>query len=262
MMWLTPFLHLRCKAIFFTSLMTVLSWYNYDIKLTSCYRKVYDKNGYIMDKKELLKNTILSLDNDSFFELKTYFFKDFFGFYFLDDSEVTQGIFAEKLYDYFEKVELNNNKDFPNLLQKYMQSLDDKVSKYIEKSPRKKNTETKDIPRARKYYNKIIEYKKQNDIDYNRLRDYSRIMFCLYVEIINRNDIITNFDYSVSSLKSSKLIQSMKKSETPKNNVTKNILEKKNVFFGQNRGFSYEMCNRIIAIIVLFEIISHNVDGE
>ena len=130
-MWLTPFLHLRCKAIFFTSLMTVLSWYNYDIKLTSCYRKVYEKNGYIMDKKELLKNTILSLDNDSFFELKTYFFKDFFGFYFLDDSEVTQGIFAEKLYDYFEKVELNNNKDFPNLLQKYMQSLDDKVSKYI-----------------------------------------------------------------------------------------------------------------------------------
>ena len=52
MMWLTPFLHLRCKAIFFTSLMTVLSWYNYDIKLTSCYRKVYEKNGYIMDKKE------------------------------------------------------------------------------------------------------------------------------------------------------------------------------------------------------------------
>ena len=45
--------------------------------------------------------------------------------------------------------------------------------------------------------------------------------------------------------------------------LQKNILEKKNVFFGQNRkDFSYEMCNRIIAIIVLFEIISHNVDGE
>ncbi len=27
-----------------------------------------------MDKKELLKNTILSLDSDSFFEFKTYFF--------------------------------------------------------------------------------------------------------------------------------------------------------------------------------------------
>lgn len=118
-----------------------------------------------MDKKELLKNTILSLDSDSFFEFKTYFFREFFGFNFLDDSEVTQGIFAEKLYDYFEKVEYSNNKDFPNLLQKYMQSLDDKVSKYIEKSPRKKNTDTEDIPRARKYYNKIIEYKKQNDIE-------------------------------------------------------------------------------------------------
>ena len=62
-------------------------------------------------------------------------------------------------------------------------------------------------------------------------------MFCLYVEIINRNDIITNFDYSVSSLKSSKLIQSMKKSETPKNNVTKNILEKKNVFLVKIEDF-------------------------
>lgn len=54
-----------------------------------------------------------------------------------------------------------------------MQFLDDKVSKYIEKSPRKKNTDTEDIPRARKYYNKIIEFKKQNDINYSRLRDYS-----------------------------------------------------------------------------------------
>ena len=63
---------------------------------------------------------------------------------------------------YFEKVELSNNKDFSTLLQKFMQSLDDKVSKYIEKSPRKKNAEIEDIPRARKYYNKIIEFKKQN----------------------------------------------------------------------------------------------------
>ena len=115
-----------------------------------------------MDKKELLKNTILSLDSDSFFEFKTYFFSEFFEFNFLDDSEVTRDIFAEKLYDYFEKVELSNNKDFSTLLQKFMQSLDDKVSKYIEKSPRKKNAEIEDIPRARKYYNKIIEYKKEN----------------------------------------------------------------------------------------------------
>lgn len=210
-----------------------------------------------MDKKELLKNTILSLDSDSFFEFKTYFFREFFGFNFLDDSEVTQSIFAEKLYDYFEKVEYSNNKDFPNLLQKYMQSLDDKVSKYIEKSPRKKNTDSEDIPRARKYYNKIIEYKKQNDIDYSRLRDYSRIMFCLYAEIINRNDTISNFEYSISSLTSSKLLQSMKKSKTPKN-----IFETKNVFFVQNKEFSFEWCNYIIATIVLFEIINHNVDGE
>lgn len=210
-----------------------------------------------MDKKELLKNTILSLDSDSFFEFKTYFFREFFGFNFLDDSEVTQSIFAEKLYDYFEKVEYSNNKDFPNLLQKYMQSLDDKVSKYIEKSPRKKNTDSEDIPRARKYYNKIIEYKKKNDIDYNGLRDYSRIMFCLYAEIINKNDTISNFDYSISSLTSSKLLQSMKKSKTPKN-----IFETKNVFFVQNKEFSFEWCNYIIATIVLFEIINHNVDGE
>ena len=200
-----------------------------------------------MDKKELLKNTILSLDSDSFFEFKTYFFSEFFEFNFLDDSEVTRDIFAEKLYDYFEKVELSNNKDFSTLLQKFMQS-------------RKKNAEIEDIPRARKYYNKIIEYKKQNDLDYNRLRDYSRIMFCLYAEITNQNDTITNFDYSISSLDYSKIIQSMKKSKTPKN--TKNIFETKNVFFVQNKDFSFEICNYIIATIVLFEIINHNVDGE
>ena len=68
-----------------------------------------------------------------FLNLKTYSFSEFFEFNFLDDSEVTRDIFAEKLYDYFEKVELSNNKDFSTLLQKFMQSLDDKVSKYIEK---------------------------------------------------------------------------------------------------------------------------------
>ena len=87
-------------------------------------------------------------------------------------------------------------------------------------------------------------------------------MFCLYAEITNQNDTITNFDYSISSLDYSKIIQSMKKSETPKNNVTKNILEKKNELFGQNKEFSFEMCSRVIAIIVLFEIINRNIDGE
>ena len=102
--------------------------------------------------------------------------------------------------------------------------------------------------------------KNKNDLDYNRLRDYSRIMFCLYAEITNQNDTITNFDYSISSLDYSKIIQSMKKSKTPKN--TKNIFETKNVFFVQNKDFSFEICNYIIATIVLFEIINHNVDGE
>jgi len=50
------------------------------------------------------------------------------------------------------------------------------------------------------------------------------------------------------------------KSKTPKN--TKNIFETKNVFFVQNKDFSFEICNYIIATIVLFEIINHNVDGE
>lgn len=90
-------------------------------------------------------------------------------------------------------------------------------------------------------------------------------MFCLYAEITNQNDTITNFDYSISRLDYSKIIQSMKKSKTSKNsknNVTKNIIEKKNVLFGQNKEFSFEMCSRVIAIIVLFEIINWNIDGE
>ena len=47
-----------------------------------------------MDKKNYSKTSILSLDSDSFFELKTYFFREFFGFNFLDDSEVTQVFFC------------------------------------------------------------------------------------------------------------------------------------------------------------------------
>ena len=56
------------------------------------------------------------------------------------------------------------------------------------------------------------------------------------------------------------IIQFLAWIKTPKN--TKNIFETKNVFFVQNKDFSFEICNYIIATIVLFEIINHNVDGE
>lgn len=167
-----------------------------------------------MNRKEFIDSTILKFEDDIFSELKEFFInQDYISFSFYSLNSISKELFAEKLLDYFEKVEINTSKTFDKLIEKYISNLDSVIGNRIAKEhkPSKKNP-VHILPRARKYYNKAISMKK--DVTFQSLIDYSRIMMCLYTEIIKTNDKeITEINYASECLSIKDITEAMKKEQ-------------------------------------------------
>ena len=74
---------------------------------------------------------------------------------------MTVPVLAEKLCDYFEKIELKMGKPFEKVVEKYTADLDSVVGDRIAKEPKpRKNKPTPPTPRARKYYEKACFLRK------------------------------------------------------------------------------------------------------
>ena len=163
-----------------------------------------------MDRKEFIEGTILKFEDDIFSELKEFFAtKDYISFSFCSLNCVSKDIFAEKLYDYFEKVELNTSKSFDKLVEKYMSNMDSIISGKVAKAHRanKKNPHPI-VPRARKYYEKADERRQEKSFE--NLIDFSRIIMCLYTAIMKNNkQEITDMSYSTDCLDLESIINSM-----------------------------------------------------
>lgn len=167
-----------------------------------------------MNRKEFIDSTILKFEDDIFSELKEFFINQgYISFSFYSNNSISKELFAEKLLDYFEKVEINTSKSFDKLIEKYISNLDSVIGNRIAKEhkPSKKNP-VHILPRARKYYNKAIAIKK--DITSQSLIDYSRIMLCLYAEIIKTNGKeITEINYASECLNIKYITEAMKKEQ-------------------------------------------------
>ena len=72
-----------------------------------------------MDYREIIKECVIELESKSFLYLKDILIADYFDFKFIQDGSITREILAEKITDYFEKVELKNNKKFEKILAKW-----------------------------------------------------------------------------------------------------------------------------------------------
>ncbi len=167
-----------------------------------------------MEKKEFIKKTILNFEEDLFSDVKDRFAtKDYITFSFCSMNFVSREIFSEKLYDYFEKVEINTSKSFDKLLEKYMSNMDSLVSGKIAKAQKaNKKNPNPIVPRARKYYDKADERRKEKSFD--NLIDFSRIMMCLYTAIIkNDKKEITDMNYSSDCLDIETIVDAMEKEQ-------------------------------------------------
>lgn len=169
-----------------------------------------------MERKEFIENTVLKFEDDIFSELKEFIInQSYINFSFYSLNSISRELFAEKLLDYFEKVEINTSKTFDKLIEKYISNIDSIVSGRIAKEQKaNKKNPVHYIPRARKYYNKAASLKK--NVTMQSLIDYSRIMMCLYTEIINTEEKeISEINFASECLKIKDIIDAMKKEQNP-----------------------------------------------
>lgn len=163
-----------------------------------------------MDQTEFLKQTILKLDDSLFEELKIILVREkYVSFSFFSREDVTKEVLAEKILDNFQEIE-QGSKGFEKIAKKYISCLNSVVEDRIEKAPKKnkKDAVAPKPPRARKYYD-YAERLKEN-LEFQSIIDYSRIMMCLYTEIIKTEyKDIEDFDYSFECIDLKEIVESM-----------------------------------------------------
>ena len=116
---------------------------------------------------------------------------------------------------------------------------------------KKKNTTTT-IPRSWKYYVAITE--RKDIISIKNMTDYSRIMMCLLMAIINNNNKeIDDFEYSTQCLDIKKLINTI---------TTENKVKKSKKGWISFYDDTFDTCSIIILIIMFCYIKNNDIVGE
>ena len=207
-----------------------------------------------MNRIDFVKSTVYQLDERFFSEVKAILIKEYINFSLINSKDVSREILCEKLCDYFEKMEFYTKKSFDKLIENYIENLDKIVNDRIEKTPKaKKNEPTPPTPRARKYY-EYVQILKRTNISTNDLLDYSRIMLCLYTEIIqNKFNPISDFEYSSKCLNLPQIVNAML-------NEKKSMLKKN--LFDIKEHYSTDQFTFVVMIIMYYQIKIKEISGE
>ena len=219
--------------------------------------------------KEFIEQTIFAMGDASIDALKTRLIGPYLSYLFIDENDITTTILAEKLCDYFEKVELNTGDDFDKAISKYMSNWDDLVCERIPKEPQaKKGAPVPEIPRPRKYYNLAIEHKNAENMTMTDIVDFSRIMMCLQTAILRLSDQdnsedISDFDFSTEGFDLDAILESLR--ESLKDDKTPPIVPgflKKMMGSSSNSIYSFDTCTEIISMIMYAYITDEDIQGE
>ena len=210
--------------------------------------------GEALEYIDFVVETLGSFDDYTFEMLKKALVGEYLSFSVIKEDKVSKEVFLEKVCDYFEKVTIKTGKSFDKLIEAYTKGIDYVVGNKIAKAPKaKKNSQVKeDTPRAAKYYEKALTIKNSRNLSTRNLIDYSRIIFCLYMEIIKNNySVIDNFDFSSNVLKPDAVINGMKMKE--------DFLIVKKKYFNIKELYSIDTCTFVIAVILLYTIINERI---
>ena len=210
-----------------------------------------------MEYKEFVQSTVCRLAQSVFDEYKDMLIGQHITFSFIGHDAVTIDILAEKICDYFAALELKTGKAFDKRLDSFMDDMDSIVGPHIAKAPQVKKGDTAPaiVPRARKYYEKALQYKGLKKPEYTHLIDYFRIMMCLYTAVIRNNGkLITNFDFSSECLEPGEIIRAMMAEETA--GILPNTRKKR---FDTANLYDSDTCTVIIAILFLWTLMSDKI---
>ena len=212
-----------------------------------------------MEAKDFISSTVVKLNDNWLDSLKSALVGEYLEFEFIDEKNIDKSVFAEKIHDYFEKLELKTSYKFNKTLEKYLSDWDDIVKRRIVKEPAvKKGAPVPPMPRARKYYNFAMKLKSSRNISLKHVIDYSRIMMCLYMSIINEQfQEVDDFDYSARCLDLDQIISGMKNKKAD----GINLFEKKNAFDLEDLYCS-DTSTFIITIIMFYCIKNNEIPEE
>lgn len=134
-----------------------------------------------MNYSEFVKSTVCTLEPDIYQLLQKTLVGEYLSFSIISDSEITQDILAEKICDYFDKLELKTGKNFEKFINAYMDNIEVLVDQYVVKTPqsKKKDADPVIVPRARKYLEKAQSIRKVRSLSVRNLIDFTRITMCL-----------------------------------------------------------------------------------
>ncbi len=211
-----------------------------------------------MEYKEFIEKTIFRLEQPLFKKVKNILVGEYLSFFFFEEKNLTPIILSEKLCDYFEKLELKTGKSFEKHMEAFMSNLDVIVEKRVAKTPQPRRGKTSPVivPRARKYYEKAARIKEARKISLRQLTDYVRLMGCLYMSsVVRQNKVVEEVDMSVSVLDIDKMIQNMK-TEPGSRGLGRKLL------FNTTELYCSDTCTFILLIILLAVAISEKVEGD
>ena len=211
-----------------------------------------------MYRKNFVKEAISTLNTDRFERLKDILSNDHYvPFDFIEHNTVDKLILEEKISDYFEKVELlAGGKRFDYIIEQYAENLDSVVKDHISGTIRSVRGGTQLESRAKKYYDKAYTMRKDGLKSFEKLLDYTRIMLCLYMAVINKKyGTISDFDYSSECLNGSKIMESLR------NEKTSYLLSERRKFDTRS-AYSIDRCTFVIVVIMYQYIKSNEVEVD
>ena len=212
-----------------------------------------------MEVSKFILGTVKEMNESCFEELKGKLIGEYITFSIMDEKTVNVDIFSEKLCDYFEKLELKTSDGFEKLIKKYISDWDTLVeNKIVKEVSDGKEGSAANTSRARKYYSHAERIKESRSITLKQLTDYSRIIMCLYMAIIEKKfKEIEDFDYSAKCLDIDIIISAMR-------------LKRSSGFLGIGSGAMFDTSDLyssdtgvfILTIIMYYYIKSKVVEGE
>ena len=210
-----------------------------------------------MEIKEFVKDTVNELGPEQYMALKDMLLGEYLTFSFVSEDKITQDLFSEKVCDYFEKLVLKEYSSFDRIFQKYVSNWDDIVRRYIPREPVAKKGQTPPpTPRSRKYYEHAMEIENSRSMTLKQMMDYSRIVMCLYMAVIdNEGKEIENFELSSTCLKLDRIITAMKAEKPGGFSLKKTMFDLSDLYCTDTSTF-------ILTMIMFYYIKSNEITGE
>ena len=211
-----------------------------------------------MNSLELL-NELLCLNEDVFDMMKTLLLERFVKFSFYNDTkEIAKEMIFEKLNDYIEKVSINTGKSFDELIDYYMEILCSLVEMRLKKKEEVKNVkdekEEQDT-RAYKYFSHAKKKREKKEKLIVDLDDFSRIIFCLYNEIINNEyQSISDFDLSFKSVDCSVLLNALENEKKEEKKIFMFTVEGESKKFDLTKKYSKDEFIFVMLILIYYRL--------